>query len=400
MKSLLIAWKDFSIRFKDRKGFLTMILMPLLLTAILGAALNSVMGGDGGFSETTVGLYLSDEDPLAKSFVEDVLPEITFIKVKNVTSNQKLNEMLRDKKIDVGVSFPKQWSNNLNNGELKEVRILAKPDQQIKVSVIESVLQSFSDRAKTFSSTSTIVMNDLTQSQAVATGKINMKEAGTKIMQEISKNGNNEITIKEKSVGKKFVSSMQYYAAGMAVMFLLFNVTLGAKSIIQERSTETLARLMITPTSNTSILIGKFLGTLMFAIIQLVIFFSATTLLFDVDWGENVLQVLAIGLSYSVAVSGLSMILAAVVSDIKTTDVISGVGIQIFAILGGSMLPIYLFPDTLKTFASITPNKWALTSFLDIMSGTQWSNLYMPIGVLFLMGITSLTVGTWRLKAN
>lgn len=40
-----------------------------------------------------------------------------------------------------------------------------------------------------------------------------------------------------------------------------------------------------------------------------------------------------------------------------------GIGIQILAILGGSMLPIYVFPDTLQTIANVAPNKWALTSF-------------------------------------
>jgi ABC-2 type transport system permease protein len=193
---------------------------------------------------------------------------------------------------------------------------------------------------------------------------------------------------------------MQYYAAAMAVMFLLFNATMGAKSIIQERNTETLARLMMSPTSNGSILIGKFMGTLLFALIQLIIFYMATSLFYDVNWGGNILQVLAVGIAYSVAVSGLSMILAAIVSEEKTTDLISGVGVQIFAILGGSMLPIYIFPDALQSFANITPNKWALTSFLSVMSGTSWSQLFLPISVLILMGLLSLTIGTWRLKAR
>ncbi|SFB09608.1 MULTISPECIES: ABC transporter permease [unclassified Bacillus (in: firmicutes)] len=400
MKSLTIAWKDFMIRFTDRKGFLTMILMPLVLTAILGSALNSVMGGDGGFAETKVGLVLNDQDPLAVTFKEEVLPELSFIKVKKVKDDKELKDLIKDEKIDVGLSFPQGWSRDLEQGELKEVSILSLSEQPLKASVVESVLKSFSERAKMLSVTAKIVISDLTQSEAVTTGKVNMNEAATEIVQELKEAGKDGIPLMEESVGKKFVSSMQYYAAGMAVMFLLFNATVGAKSIIEERSTETLARLMITPTSHTSILIGKFLGTLLFALIQLVIFFTATTLFFDVSWGENVLQVFSIGLAYSVAVSGLSMALAAVVSDAKTTDVVSGVGVQIFAILGGSMLPIYLFPDTLQMVASVTPNKWALTSFLDIMSGTEWNELYVPIVVLLFMGLASLSIGTWRLRAN
>ncbi|MFD2442979.1 ABC transporter permease [Bacillus sp. CGMCC 1.16607] len=400
MKSLLIAWKDFTIRFKDRKGFLTMIAMPLILTAILGAALNSVMGGDGGFSETTVGIFQEDRDPMAVTFKDEVLSELNFITVKSVSTKKELKNMLDDGKIDVGLSFPKQWSASLNNGELKEITILSQSDKQLKASVVESVLTSFTDRVKTMSVSTTTVMKDLSQSTAVGTGNINMQDVAKSFNNEMNQAGKNEFQIKEVSIGKKFVSSMQYYAAGMAAMFLLFNATVGAKSIIQERSTETLSRLMSTPTSNTSILVGKFLGTLMFAVIQLLIFYTATTLFFNVNWGDNVLQVMAVGMTYAVAVSGLSMILAAAISDAKTTDLISGVGIQIFAILGGSMLPIYVFPESLQIFANITPNKWALTSFLEIMSGATWNQLFVPMAVLLLMGLLSLSIGTWRLKAR
>ncbi|PLR85147.1 ABC transporter permease [Bacillus sp. V33-4] len=400
MKSLLIAWKDFKIRLADRKGFLTMIFMPLLLTAILGTALSSVMGGDGGFRETTLGLYQSDQDPLAETFNKDVLAEISFIKVKIVKSEQKLKEMVRDEKIDIGMVFPKQWSSNLDKGELREVAIFSQSENQLKASVIESVLQSFSERVKTVSVTANTVITDLTESAAVASGKVNIRDAATVIASDLSHTAKNDVQINERSIGEKLVSAMQYYAAGMAAMFMLFNATIGAKSIIEERATETLSRLMISPTSNISILFGKFLGTLLFANIQLLIFFTATTLFFNVNWGDNVLQVIAVGISYSVAVSGLSMMLAAVISDAKATDVISGVGIQIFAILGGSMLPIYVFPDTLKTLANITPNKWALTSFLEIMSGTAWHELSVPIVVLLMMGLVSLAIGTWRLRAG
>jgi ABC-2 type transport system permease protein len=400
MKSLIIAWKDFKIRVKDRKGFLTMIVMPLILTAILGAALSDVMGGDGGFSETTVGLYQADEDPIAEAFRSEVLLELEFVKVQMAKDDAELEELLRDGKIDVGLSIPEEWSSDLNNGRLKEIFIYSQTDKQIKATVIQSIVESFSERVKTISLSTTAVSSDLMKSRAVTTGAVDMKKAVDGIVSDLNQVGQIQFDIEEESIGKKMVSSMQYYAAAMAVMFLLFNATMGAKSIIQERSTETLARLMMSPTSNSSILIGKFMGTLLFAFIQLIIFYLATSLFYDVHWGGNILQVLAIGIAYSVAVSGLSMFLAAIVSEEKTTDLISGVGIQVFAILGGSMLPIYIFPDALQTIANITPNKWALTSFLTIMTGTSWDKLFLPMSVLILMGLLSLTIGTWRLKAR
>jgi ABC-2 type transport system permease protein len=397
-KSLLIAWKDFTIRVKDRKGFVTLLLTPLLLTAILGFALNSVMGGEGGFPETKVGVFVSDDDDLAEAFVSDVLPTIVFVKIKESKSEEELRELLTEGKVDVGILFPKEWSSGVNQGILKSVTLLEKPDQRTKTAVIESMLKSYSEQVQIHAVTTLTVMNDLSASVTAPTSEINMKQVASEIQLELQSISGGEL--KEASIGEKNVGSMQYYAAAMAVMFLMFNMTLGAKSFLQERTTETLKRLSMTPTGKASILLGKFLGTLFFSFIQFIVFFGATSTFFKVDWGSNLYQVITVGFCYSFAVSGLSMTIAAFVKEEKTTDVISSIGIQILAILGGSMLPIYLFPEGMKTVASVTPNKWALTSFLDIMSGTTWSELFPAISILLLLGFITLALGTWKLKTN
>ena len=96
--------------------------------------------------------------------------------------------------------------------------------------------------------------------------------------------------VTETSVGEQPVSAMQYYAAAMAAMFLLFNAMVGGKSLHRERQTVTLSRLMMTPTSIGSILVGKFIGTFLFASFQFTVFIAVTHYLLKVDWGANVMQ--------------------------------------------------------------------------------------------------------------
>ncbi|MDG2794865.1 ABC transporter permease, partial [Vibrio parahaemolyticus] len=140
--------------------------------------------------------------------------------------------------------------------------------------------------------------------------------------------------------------------------------------------------------------------TLLFACIQFGMFIVATHFMFHVEWGGDLSQIIAVGISYAICVSGLSMLIAAFIHEEKTADVMGGIGIQILAILGGSMLPIYVFPDTLQTIANVAPNKWALTSFLNIMSGTSWDLLLPVIFSLCSAGIVSVMIGTLRLRTR
>ncbi|MGE7781443.1 ABC transporter permease [Peribacillus sp. NPDC097264] len=395
MKSFLIAWKDFKIRAMDRRGFMTMLIMPLILTLILGMALKDIFGGDEGFRETSVGLYVDKKDPMADALKQDVLEKTEFLTLKTVDSEEKLKEMVKKEEVEVGILIPAEWGANLD-----EAVLYSNQDTQLKATVVESIISSFTERVQTISKTSEAVMKNATQTQAVATGEGAGKETAERVSMELTESGKVDMEVGNQSVGETSISSMQYYAAAMLVMFLLFNVTLGAKSMIQERHTDTLARLNSAPMNQYSILIGKFLGTLYFAFIQLLLFYVATSLFFNVNWGESRGQVVAFGFMYSVAVAGLSMLLAAFIKREKTADLISGIGIQLFAIVGGSMLPIYAFPERLKTIAALTPNNWALTGFLDIMSGVGWSGLLLPFSVLGLIGLVSMLIGAWRLRGR
>ena len=398
MKSFIIAWKDFKIRFTDRRGFMMMLLMPLLLTAILGSALSAVLDG-GGLPKTVIGYYQEDEDTFATMFRTDVLEAKEIkddVKVKKVSSRTDLETMLKEKKIDAGIIIPKQWSEHIQEGKLKEVELLTDPAKDIQAKIADSFIQSFAERAQTVAFATKSVVTDLAQSQQ---GNV----------QEVAKNmgadlpaiaTSHETGIQTGTIGKKTVVAMQYYAAAMLVMFLLYNVTVGAKSIVLEQRTETLARLLTTPTSAYSVLLGKFFGTLLFACIQFGVFVIATHYAFGVNWGDDIAQLIVVGVSYAICVSGLSMLIAAFIRDEKTADVMGGIGIQLLAVLGGSMLPIYAFPDTLQKLASIAPNKWALTSFLDIMSGTSWNTLLPIILSLSSAGILSVIIGTLRLRTR
>lgn len=398
MKSFIIAWKDLKIRLIDRRGFMMMLIMPLLLTAILGSALSNVFD-NGGLPKTVIGYYQVGTDEFADVFQKDVLQSKELkddVKVKIVNSQEELEDMLKEKKIDVGIVIPNKWSEQVQDGKLKEPKVFIDPSKDIQAKIAESMIRSFSERVQTVAVSTKSVVTELVKSQQGDVAQV-AKEVSGSLQAKATTNADN---LERGTIGKKTVAAMQYYAAAMLVMFLLYNITVGAKSVVTEQRTETLARLFSTPTSSFSILFGKFLGTLLFACIQFGIFIVATHFMFHVEWGGDWSQIVAVGISYAICVSGLSMLIAACIREEKTADVMGGIGIQILAILGGSMLPIYVFPDTLQTIANVAPNKWALTSFLNIMSGTSWDVLLPVIFSLCSAGIVSVMIGTLRLRTR
>ncbi|MEG7357035.1 ABC transporter permease [Bacillus vallismortis] len=394
-KSMWIAWKDLKIRITDRKGFMMLILMPLILTCILGAALGSVVDGGNQIEDIKVGYVQSDQSDAANMFKTDVLKKMKSIKVTQAGSENGMKKLLEEKKIDVGIVIPNDWEAGKTSAF-----VYADPDQTLKSSVIDTAAASFIDQYKAVKEAASASMDYVSETAAVKQGKLEPSQLAEKLVKTLEKETGDKITIKEQSVGSKAVTSFQYYSAAMLCMFMLFHMTVGAKSFLQEKDTETLARMLMTPAQTYAILFGKWLGTYLFAIIQFFIFLIVTINVFGVDWGGNLLFVSVLGLSYAAAVSGISMLLASCISDMKSADVIGGFGIQLLAVLGGSMLPLYQFPDFLQSVSKAVPNRWALDGFLSLMEGGGWADLQKPVLLFAAIGLCSLVLGIRRLHTR
>ncbi|TYS21301.1 ABC transporter permease [Bacillus subtilis] len=394
-KSIWIAWKDVKIRITDRKGFMMLILMPLILTCILGAALGSVVDGGSQIDDIKVGYVQSGQSDAANMFKTDVLKKMKSIKVTQASSEEEMKKLLDEKKIDVGIVIPSHWEAGKTSAF-----VYADPDQTLKSSIIETAAASFIDQYKAVKEAASASMDYVSKTAAVKQGKLDPAHFAENLVKALEKETGNKLTIAEKSVGSKAVTSFQYYSAAMLCMFMLFHMTVGAKSFLQEKDTETLARMLMTPVQKYAILFGKWLGTYLFAIIQFFIFLIVTINVFGVDWGDNLLFVSVLGLSYAAAVSGISMLLASCISDMKSADAIGGFGIQLLAVLGGSMLPLYQFPDFLQSVSKAVPNRWALDGFLSLMEGGGWAGLQKPVLLFAAIGLCSLVLGIRRLHTR
>ncbi|HZJ25281.1 MAG TPA: ABC transporter permease, partial [Anaerolineales bacterium] len=174
-------------------------------------------------------------------------------------------------------------------------------------------------------------------------------------------------------------------APGMALLFLMYTVSYGGRSILQERSQGTLPRLMISPTSNAQVLGGKVLGIFLMGVAQVGILILASTIFFRVQWGDW-LGVLALILATALGATGWGMLITALA---RTPAQVASVGsalMLIFGILGGSFINLEQMPSFLRTISKITPNAWGLDGFTTLALGGTLSHLREPITALLIMG--------------
>jgi ABC-2 type transport system permease protein len=194
------------------------------------------------------------------------------------------------------------------------------------------------------------------------------------------------------------ISMISYYSAGMTAMFLLFGSMFGAFSFVKERREQTLARMLSAPVGKPAIVGGKAAGVFLVAVGQFAILLIGTSLVFGVDWGDNLAGTLLVGLAEAFAAAGLAMTLAALG---KTERAIGGIGpaaIMLFSATGGSMIPSEQLPSWLLPVQVVSPIYWSLNGFIDLMQGASLSEVLPGVAGVLALGVGFLAFGIWRLR--
>ncbi len=178
---------------------------------------------------------------------------------------------------------------------------------------------------------------------------------------------------------------LMYFAPGMALMFLMFAVTYGGRSLLAENREGTLPRMLQTPTATAQILGGKVLGIFLTAVAQLTILIGGTSLLFRLGWGEP-LGVALLILAAAFAASGWGLLIATLVKTPAQVANFGSVIMLIFGLLGGSFFDMSLLPRWISTLGKITPNAWGLQGFTTLAGGGTLGSIGEPLLALVLMG--------------
>ncbi len=180
--------------------------------------------------------------------------------------------------------------------------------------------------------------------QLVASGRIQVQDAqavGTAmgVNQASVSSQSTSITLKNVTPSGEAVKFdvLALLAPGMALMFLMYTVSYGGRTLLTERNQGTLPRLLVSPTTAAQVLGGKMIGIFLTGAAQMLILILGTTVLFQLQWGDP-LAVLALVLAAVFGAVGWGMLLTAVA---KTPGQVSAIGSALmltFGILGGTFI--------------------------------------------------------------
>jgi ABC-2 type transport system permease protein len=189
-------------------------------------------------------------------------------------------------------------------------------------------------------------------------------------------------------------------ASGQLLLFVFLSCLAGSATLIQARRLGVVARMLAGPMTAGELVAGQVLGRWAIGVFQGGYIMLASSVLFDVGWGSLPLSLLVV-LLFSLVASGAAILLGTL---LENEGAASGAGVGIglvLAALGGSMLPLELFPDTIRRVADITPHAWAYDAFAEIQRrGGTLVDILPNLAVLAAMAALVGSLGAWSLRRS
>lgn len=382
MKILAIAEANVRRMLADRSNIFFVFIFPLALVFLIGSQF-------GGTVTPHFGVVGAGGGPLAGELAASLEADHGLEMVEHA-SEQSLIEAIERAGIQAGMIIADSYDDDLQAGIASEVGFVARPDgvgPQLRTAVDAVVAE---------------------QGEAVTAARVVAEASGLPFGQVFEAAralapAVPGVEVVTETVGDAlFPASLGVFdlgASSQLVLFVFLNTLAGSAALIQSRQLGVSHRMLSTPTSVRTIVIGEATGRLGVALVQGIYIMVATMLIFGVDWGDP-LGAIVLLVFFSLTGAGAALLMG---STFRNDQQAGGLGVVLglgLAALGGAMLPIELFPPTMVRIAHLTPHAWALDGFAELVrrDGTV-VDILPELAALAAFAVVLLALAGWRLRA-
>jgi ABC-2 type transport system permease protein len=431
-KLLVLALKEVRLAFRDVGALVTMLATPLGLTLAIGLAFG---GGGASLSDVPV-LLLNQDDGV---FAEDVVSVLesddvaSLLDVERVTDEAVARQRVESDEVAALIVIPADFSaqafplveriQNQMGLDLTDldaesmdslspeqqrtltqlylqtqreerdpavVEIYASADWQISTSAVKGVLSQALEQLNMTVQGINIIASRLIQMSTAAGGSMGgaalFGDGGpaSATTTEFS-TGDLPVQLEVRSPTGRGFNWLDYSATSMAVLFLMFAVTSGGRTLLAEREGGTLPRLLVSPTPALTILVGKMAGIVLTGLLQVSLLWGATSL-WGAYWGPPLGVAPAI-VALVLCATGVGALISAWARTPGQASAIGTAVTLVASALSGTFFPRMGLPEWVQTLSLVTPNAWGIELFTALQSGEGWSTLLPLLG-----GTLALTV--------
>jgi ABC-type transport system involved in multi-copper enzyme maturation permease subunit len=414
--------------FRSLFAVIFMFVVPLLVTGMFYLMFGNI-ASDGGFNLPKTKIIIANLDKGGPKFqvnpknipggkknktIGDLVVNILqseemadLIEVSFATSADSARTSVDSQAAQVAIIIPSDFSKQFADVDGKAViEFYQDPTLTIGPAIMRSILNRFMDGMAGVKIAVNVFLDEADSSKDPMVGQVVQQYLEVSLAQNddpekelldvrAPANGPKNDTAETQNLMLSIVGPIM---GGMMVFYAFFTGTSTAQSILKEEEEQTLPRLFTTPTSQATILTGKFLSVFMTVSVQVVVLLVVAHLLFGIQWGDFLSVVLmAAGVIFSA--SSFGIFVNSFLKNTKQGGVIFGGVLTVTGMMG--MIKIFAMNSAIAnkmgdTISLLVPQGWAIRGLMQSMGVEPISSVLATMLASLLWSAAFFIIGVWR----
>ncbi len=384
-KAVLIANKDFRIFLKDRIAMGFSLAFPLMFVLAFTIALSGVGEDEGRLTLTVV---TREEAGTSREIIDDLVSASDSNTTFRTLEYEAASAMVESGELDGFLAFPADFSEAMETGAPVSLELVSNADRPFTQAALSGLAGSISGRLE--------AGRTAARAAALLAGQDGGAPGAASSMA-----GEPIVTFEIEQVGElRPFKASNFTLPGYLTMFVFFAAMLGATAITRERNNQTLERLLSNGVGGRTVLMGKYLGLVYVAMLQLAVLWIVGLLAFRIDLGHAPAAVIGISVVLALTSAGFAVLKSTFVRTERTADAAGVLASLMLAPIGGCWWPLFIAPEWLRSLAMFTPHGWANTGFNKLMLfGAEFGDVLPEFAALGGMGVVFIALALWRFRS-
>jgi ABC-2 type transport system permease protein len=410
---LSVFWKELQLILKDGGGLAMFFLFPLLLSSLMGGINVMTNQEDTAAILLHVGLVNADTGTFGSELAK-AIGEIAELEVTTYNTVDAAEEQVAKGEATAAILIPAEFSSNIGNHIPTVVDVVVDPGEPQSASIVTGIMNQVVAEVTIWGEVQygirsllegSGILKELTPVEQEAVGAQTLGVIMT-TLNEMRRTPAIAVESENMDAGEDAASWLPTFFAylfpGFTVMFIFINASWSSESLLTERESGTLRRLLAAPIPRGTVIIGKMLAFLLLSCMQVVVMFTSATIFFDMPLGDSPLALVVVSLVVALTSTSMGMLIAALVkSASKASNAGVIVGMVMSAVGGciGARAPLTRAGGFAGILASLTPQGHAVNAYYSVMTENATLVQVLPqIGIMLAMCAVFYVIAVWRFK--
>ena len=409
--TLSVTWKEIQLILKDRGSLALFFLLPLLLGVVMGGT--NLAGGPAEAATLLLHVGLVNQD--GGGFGHEVakaIEAISELHVRGFDTPDGAEELVARGEAAAAIVIPPDFTAKIEAHKPTSVEVIVDPGQPESASIVTGIMNHVVTEVTIWGEVQHGIREVMDESGVLAAASAGQRRAAEAQTLSVVMTALNEMrrtpvvaVVSEDLAGAKAEITMEQYLtllfSGFAVMFIFLNVSWSATSLLAERESGTLRRLLAAPIPRGAVIGGKMLAFVLLSCAQVFVLFGVAAAFFRVPLGQSPLALIILTVVVGVASAALGMLVAALARSAGQAGNIGVILGLILAGIGGS-IPMAKTPFVRQTgfpgiLASLTPQGHAINGFYSVLAENAGLVQILPqLGILLGASVVFFVIATWR----